>query len=37
MKTYGDSLTDHLVPVPQNYGITSQMIFGQLGVWQSDN
>ena len=34
MKTY---VTDRLVPVPQNYGISSQIIFGQLGVWQSSN
>ena len=34
MKT---SMTDRLVPVPQNYGISSQIIFGQLGVWQSSN
>ena len=25
------------VDVPQNYGISSQIIFGQLGVWQSSN
>ena len=31
------TVTDHLVPVPQNYGISSQIIFGQLGVWQSSN
>ena len=24
-------------PLPQNYGISSQIIFGQLGVWQSSN
>ena len=28
------TVTDRLVPVPQNYGISSQIIFGQLGVWQ---
>ena len=27
----------HLVPEPQNYGMSSQIIFGQLGVWQSSN
>ena len=26
---------DRLVPVPQNYGISSQITSGQLGVWQS--
>ena len=30
-------VTDPLVPVPQNYGISSQVIFGQLGVWQTSN
>ena len=31
------TVTDHLVPVPENYGISSQIIFGQLGLWQSSN
>ena len=35
--TWKPTVTDHLVPVPQNYGISSQIIFGQLGVWQSSN
>ena len=35
--TWKPSVTDHLVPVPQNYEISSQLIFGQLGVWQSSN
>ena len=33
--TWKPTVTDLLVPVPQNYGISSQIIFGQLGVWQS--
>ena len=35
--TWKPAVTDHLVPVPQNYGISSQIVFGQLGVWQSSN
>ena len=35
--TWKPTVTDHLVPVPQNYGISSKIIFGQLGVWQSSN
>ena len=35
--TWKPTVTDRLVPVPQNYGISSQIIFGQLGVWQSSN
>ena len=35
--TWKPTVTDHLVPVPQNYGISSQIIFGQLGVWQFSN
>ena len=31
------TVKDRLVPVPQNYGISSQIIFRQLGVWQSSN
>ena len=35
--TWKPTVTDRLVPLPQNYGISSQIVFGQLGVWQSSN
>ena len=35
--TWKPTVTDRLVPVAQNYGISSQIISGQLGVWQSSN